>query len=89
MIHEELREKVAKALFNTPFQGMGGVPLEWELSPGDIQQYYRDAAVVAIALALEEAAAVADRQAKQDEGFRASCEAIANEIRALSKPATG
>jgi len=85
MIHKELREKVAKAIFNTPFQGMGGVSLEWELSPADIQQYYRDAADAAIALALEEAAVVADKRAKQDEGVRLACEAIATEIRALSK----
>ena len=77
MTHKELREKVAKAMFNTPFHGMGGVSLEWEMTASDIQEYYRDAADAAIALALEEAAVVADKRAQQDEEIRPVCEAIA------------
>lgn len=86
MTYEELRERVAKAMFNTPLRGMGGVALEWEMSPQDIQEYYRDAADAAIALTLEEAAIVADKRAQQDAEIRLPCEAIAREIRALGKP---
>jgi hypothetical protein len=86
MTYEELKERVAKAMFNTPLHGMGGVSLEWEMSPLDIQQYYRDAADAAIALTLEEAATVADKRAQQNAEIRLTCAAMASEIRALGKP---
>ena len=90
MTHEELREKVARALYYTPIAGTSGVIPTWETVSVEVQHLCLAEADAAINIVLEEAARVADKQAwahggRHFNGPELNSAAIAAAIRAMKK----